>query len=48
MRGGKRSNSGRKQKYGEETNAISFRCPKSKIKELKELVKRQLQEWEIC
>jgi hypothetical protein len=38
-RGGSRPNSGRKQKYGEETKTITFRVPKSKIYFIKETIK---------
>ena len=40
--GGKRENSGRKPKYDEETVTIAFRVPKSKVSEIKELVKSHL------
>jgi len=36
--GGKRTNSGAKQKYGEPTKMVSFRIPESKIKDVKKLV----------
>lgn len=45
-RGGKRQNSGRKQKYGEPTETISFRVPVSMIKELKEYIKKKLEKLE--
>lgn len=46
-RGGTRIGSGQKKKYGEETETISFRCPLSKIKKLKEIVGLKLSEWAI-
>jgi hypothetical protein len=36
--GGKRQNSGAKQKYGEPTKSVTFRIPESKIKDVKNLV----------
>ncbi|MFZ1751428.1 MAG: hypothetical protein WAU01_14610 [Saprospiraceae bacterium] len=36
--GGKRPNSGAKQKYGEPTKTVTFRIPESKIKDVKKLV----------
>jgi len=44
-RGGKRENAGRSLKYGEETKNISFRCPLSKVDDLKIIVKSKLSEW---
>lgn len=44
-RGGKRENAGSKPKYSEPTKTIAFRCPESKISELKEIVKKHLSEW---
>lgn len=44
-RGGQRENAGRSLKYGEETKNISFRCPMSKIPELREYVNLKLSEW---
>lgn len=40
--GGKRSNAGRKKKYGEETQTISFRVPVSLIEPITKYVKRAL------
>lgn len=40
--GGPRSNSGPKPKYNEPTETISFRCPKSKVSELKEIINKFL------
>lgn len=36
--GGARHGAGRKKKYGEETLIVSFRCPKSMVKEIKLLI----------
>ena len=44
-RGGLRPGSGQKKKYGEETTTVAFRCPKSKIEELKAYIKAKLTEW---
>jgi len=44
-RGGARQGAGAKPKYNEQTKTISFRCPMSKIDELKLLVKSKLSEW---
>jgi hypothetical protein len=44
-RGGTRQGSGAKPKYNEQTKTISFRCPMSKIDELKLVVKSRLLEW---
>lgn len=41
--GGKRKGAGAKKKYGEETETISFRCPVSKVKKLKSLIKKELE-----
>ena len=46
-RGGIRKNAGAKPKYNEETKTIAFRCPMSKLSELKSLVKAKLSEWSI-
>lgn len=46
-RGGKRTGSGQKSKYNEETKTIAFRCPISKAEKLKEIVNAQLSEWVI-
>jgi len=45
--GGKRKGSGAKPKYNEKTTTIAFRCPQSKVSELKSLVKAKLCEWAI-
>jgi hypothetical protein len=44
-RGGTRKGSGAKPKYNEETKTIAFRCPLSKVDELKIIVKSKLLEW---
>jgi len=46
-RGGKRPFSGAKPKYNETTKTIAFRCPESKIKELKTLIRSKLSEWRL-
>jgi len=45
-RGGKRTGSGQKLKYDEETKTIAFRCPISKIPELTAIIKEKLKGWE--
>ena len=44
-RGGTRQGSGAKPKYSEKTKTIAFRCPLSKIDELKMIVKSKLMGW---
>ncbi len=44
-RGGSGRGQGRHLKYGEETKNISFRCPVSKIEQLKKLVNDALAGW---
>lgn len=46
-RGGKRKNAGAKPKYKEETKTVAFRCPLSKVDELKLIVKSKLSEWSV-
>ncbi len=46
-RGGTRKGSGAKPKYNEETETVSFRCPLSKVDELKLVVKSILSEWSV-
>jgi len=46
-RGGNRQGSGAKPKYNEETKTVAFRCPISKVEELKILVKSKLSEWSV-
>ena len=43
--GGRRKNAGAKPKYNEETKTVAFRCPVSKVDELKLIVKYKLSEW---
>jgi hypothetical protein len=44
-REGTRQGSGAKPKYLEQTKTIAFRCPISKVDELKIIVKSKLSEW---
>lgn len=44
-RGGKRKNAGRKSAFNEPTKTVSFRCPLSKVDELKIIIKSKLSEW---
>jgi len=44
-RGGTRQGSGAKPKYNEQTKTVAFRCPLSKVDELKIIVKSKLLEW---
>jgi hypothetical protein len=46
-RGGARHGSGAKPKYSEQTKLVSFRCPLSKVDELKVIVKSKLSEWSV-
>ena len=46
-RGGIRKGAGAKPKYNEETKAVAFRCPLSKVDELKLFVKSKLSEWSV-
>ena len=46
-RGGTRKSSGDKPKYNELTKTVSFRCPISKVDELKIVVKSKLSEWSV-
>ena len=46
-RGGTRQGSGAKPKYLEQTKTVSFRCPLSKVDELKLVVKSILSEWSV-
>jgi hypothetical protein len=46
-KGGKRENSGAKPKYSEQTKTVAFRCPMSKVDELKLIVKSKLSEWSV-
>ena len=46
-RGGTRQGSGAKPKYNEETKTVAFRCPLSKVDELKIILKSKLSEWSV-
>ena len=46
-RGGTRKNAGAKPKYNEQTKTVAFRCPMSKVDELKLIVKSKLSEWSV-
>ena len=46
-RGGTRHGSGAKPKYNEQTKTVAFRCPVSKVDELKTIVKSKLSEWSL-
>lgn len=46
-RGGTRKNAGAKPKYNEQTKTVAFRCPLSKVDELKLVVKSKLSEWSV-
>lgn len=46
-RGGTRQGSGAKPKYNEETKTVAFRCPISKVDELKIFIKSKLSEWSV-
>mgnify|MGYP000944516900 CR=1 FL=1 len=46
-RGGTRKNAGAKPKYNEQTKTVAFRCPLSKVDELKSIVKSKLSEWSL-
>jgi hypothetical protein len=43
--GGKREGSGAKPKYNEKTKTVAFRCPISKVDEMKLIIKSKLSEW---
>lgn len=46
-RGGTRQGSGAKPKYSEQTKTVAFRCPLSKVDELKLFVRFKLSEWSV-
>ena len=46
-RGGKRKNAGAKPKYNEQTKTVAFRCPLSKVDEIKLIVKSKLAELSV-
>ncbi len=41
--GGKRAGAGAKLKYGEKTKTVTFRLPVSKIAEIREMIKNELE-----
>lgn len=43
----KRNGSSAKPKYNEQTKIVAFRCPLSKVDELKLIVKSKLLEWSV-
>jgi hypothetical protein len=45
LHGGPRENAGRPFKYGEATVIVTFRCPASKVQELKSIIKAMLNQW---
>ena len=46
-RGGTRQGSGAKPKYNEETKTVAFRCPLSKVDELKKIINEKLNEFKL-
>jgi len=46
-RGGTRKGSGAKPKYNEETKTVAFRCPLSKVDELKKFINEKLNEYKL-
>ena len=44
-RGGTRQGSGAKPKYNEQTKTVAFRCPLSKVDEMKTIIRSKLNEW---
>ena len=46
-KGGKRKGAGAKKKYNELTKTVAFRCPMSKVEELKLIIKSKLSEWSV-
>jgi len=46
-RGGTRKGSGAKPKYNEPTKTIAFRCPLSKVDEVKLIIKYKLSDWSV-
>ena len=46
-RGGTRKGSGAKPKYNEETKTVAFRCPLSKVNELKWIINAKLNEYKL-
>ncbi len=46
-RGGTRKGSGAKPKYYEQTKTVAFRCPLSKVDEIKIVINSKLSEWSV-
>ena len=46
-RGGTRKNAGAKPKYSEQTKTVAFRCPLSKVDELKKIINAKLNEYKL-
>ena len=46
-RGGTRKGSGAKPKYNEQTKTVAFRCPLSKVDELKKIINAKLNEYKL-
>ena len=46
-RGGTRKGSGAKPKYSEQTKTVAFRCPLSKVDELKKIINEKLNEFKL-
>lgn len=46
-RGGVRKGAGAKRKYNEQTVTISFRCPLSKVEDIKSLINHRLNKWSV-
>jgi len=46
-RGGTRKNAGAKPKYNEQTKTVAFRCPLSKVDELKKIINAKLNEYKL-
>ena len=44
-RGGTRKNAGAKPKYNEQTKSVAFRCPLSRVDEMKLLINTKLSDW---
>jgi len=44
-RGGNRPGAGAKPKYNEQTTTVAFRCPISKVGQIKDMVKSRMSEW---
>jgi len=46
-RGGTRKGAGAKPKYSEQTKTVAFRCPLSKVYELKKIINEKLNEFKL-